>query len=259
MPGTFQLWNGKFLLGQNGKMAVHPACCCSHPCECNVWYDQGYGTINGTYPPFTDEYDPAIKYSYQNLYVDAPIFLKLLNANDFLRSAASWDGAFFNKTSGRSDILQDEGRFGESNLTLRYNMLSYTPNLTILSELRCFGEGEHSLTLGNDAAWYTFNGPAWTIEILVSFYDEAWAWPHSFEVRFAKLFNKNCDELGHPTPQLINAWDSYRVVFYGSETIYDWPLDGDMLPELPLYYRDSENTLFEWATPEIEIVDNPFP
>ena len=28
MPGTFQLWNGKFLLGQNGKMAVHPACCC---------------------------------------------------------------------------------------------------------------------------------------------------------------------------------------------------------------------------------------
>jgi len=218
-----------------------------------VWYDKGYNTITGTFPPFTDEYNPEP--DLFNGYIDAPIFLKLRNAEDFLRIPAHWDDLRLNKTTALGNTNQNSGYFSWGWLTLGYSTWQLSPALDVAGNLHCFGEGEQHLLRMNDEVWYTFNGPAWVLRAKASFTDDSWS-PSAFEVTFAKFFTQNCVELGHPSAQLVTEWDAYDVVTFGAGPAGEpeWPFVGDTLP-----YGMGTNTLYEWATPEIEIVDNPFP
>lgn len=248
------LWNNKVLFRRayGSKIAADSNCCCGSPCECIVWYGKGYGTIEDTFPPFSDEYEPAVELA--NWYYDAPIFVKLRNANDFLRDPNDWgDFLITNKTSATNSFQQsNDGFFCTAELNLRY--AESTLGLQIFGNLHCFGDGEHDLLRVNDTVWYTVDGPAWVLRVRLSLSDSSWS-PGSVEVEFVKVLDSNCTDMGHPSPTFIDTWDAYDVRVSGQTPgELDWPLDGDTMP-----YGMGTNTLYEWATPEIEIVDNPFP
>jgi hypothetical protein len=261
--GTPMVWNGSPLC-RNGSPAMGEACCCGGPCECIPWFDDDvYKEILGTFPPFTDEYDPFIENrdqnSAQNRYVDSPLFVKLLNGNDFLRQPNSWDSLRLNKTSGTNLVMQvSNGLYGRGEWSLHYYTWKLYPRIYVNCDLKCFGEGTHIIRSVSDEDLFEFEGPAWLVHTHISFVDDDhWPWPSSFEVNCFKVFKEGCGPEARPLPQTISTWDHIEAFFSGGIGFFPYPFEDDELPGSAS--GPWTNYLFEWAIPEIEIVDNPFP